>query len=86
MINYSESFKKRVKEAWNNYEEIVKLADAGSEFLGRYLDDGSQGGISVNTVLTATSLEALQQIARSLKIKRDLYSEFWEEKRLNTTQ
>ena len=53
-----------------------KLADEGNVYLGRYLDDSSSNTIHINTVLLATSLEQLQEIARQAKRKLDLYSKW----------
>lgn len=68
-----------VKELYPNYPEMHKLAESGAAFLGRYLDDNCQGGIGVNEILLATSLEELQKKARLLKRKKELYGKWCEQ-------
>lgn len=77
MVNYTESFKQKVRSIYGN--TLDKYLDSNNAFLGRILDDSSQGGISINEVLLATNLESLQKKARELKIKQELYSEYWEQ-------
>lgn len=78
-MQYSKELIKEVKELYPDYKEIWKLADEGSTFLGRYLDDGSHGSIAVDTILLATSLDELQKIARIAKRKKELYSKWCKE-------
>lgn len=75
---YPEDFKQEVKEVYPDYEEMHKLADNNQYFLGRYLDDSSGGGIPLDTVLTALTLEELQQKARIEKRKVNLYRRWGE--------
>jgi len=70
---YSEKLIKEVKECYPNYEKIHQLADEGSVWLGRYLDDSCGGGIPLDTVLTALTLEELQAKARLEKRKLNCY-------------
>ena len=70
---YSEKLIKEVKECYPDYAEIHKLADEGSVWLGRYLDDSSGSGIALDTVLTAITLEELQDKARLAKRKVNVY-------------
>lgn len=65
-----------VKELFPNSPEMHKLADSGNAFLGRYLDDSQQGGISVETILLSTSLDELQKKARNLKRRKQLYGKW----------
>ena len=65
-----------VKELFPDNDQMHKLADEGNVYLGRYLDDSSSNTIHINTVLLATSLEQLQEIARQAKRKLDLYSKW----------
>jgi hypothetical protein len=78
--NYTKEFIDEVKELYPDYKEIHKLADEGSSWLGRYLDDGSSGGIALDTILTALTLEELQVKARLAKRKINLYKK-WDEQR-----
>ena len=58
--------------------EMIKLAENGSVWLGRYLD-GYPVGVPINDVLLATSLDELQKKARLYKRKIDLYAKWCEE-------
>ena len=70
---YSDKLIREVKECYPDYPEMHKLVDDGDAFLGRYLDDSSGGGIAVDTVLTALTLEELQAKARVAKRKTNVY-------------
>ena len=50
-----------------------ELADQGSVWLGRYLDDSSPRAIAIKTVLEARSLEELQTLAQHYKKQQDVY-------------
>jgi len=76
---YSDKLIKEVKECYPEYKEIHRLADTGSVWLGRYLDDSSSGSIGVDRILTALSLEELQDIARREKRKVNVYKMWCEE-------
>ena len=75
MKTYTEQFKQKVRSVHGN--PLDKYLDSNNGFLGRILDDSSQGGIPIDTILLATNLETLQKQARDLKIKKELYSEYW---------
>jgi len=72
-MEYPEDFIKEVKEVYPDSPDMHRLADEGQYFLGRYLDDSSGGGIPLDTVLTALTLEELQVKARTEKRKINLY-------------
>jgi hypothetical protein len=73
---YTQELINEVKELYPNSPEMHRLAESGGVFLGRYLDDNSQGGIGINEILLATSLEELQKKARILKRKKELYAKW----------
>jgi hypothetical protein len=73
---YSAKLIKEVKELYPNSKDMHKLADSGNAFLGRYLDDSCEDSLPLDTILLATSLESLQQKARDMKRKVELY-EMW---------
>jgi hypothetical protein len=75
---YSEKLIKEIKECYPDYTEMHILAETGSVWLGRYLDD-SFGAISVDEVLTALTLEELQVKARLIKRKLNCYKMWCEE-------
>ena len=50
-----------------------ELADEGSAWLGRYLDDSSGGSVPLDTILTATNLQEIQDKARAIKRKANCY-------------
>jgi len=72
-MNYTEDFKKEVKELYPDFPEMHKLLDNGGTFLGRYLDDSCEGSISIKDILDATNLEDLQEKARYMQRKVNLY-------------
>jgi hypothetical protein len=76
---YTAELIKEVKELFPESKDMARLADEGSVFLGRYLDDSSYGGLDVDTILLATSLEELQSRARIMKRKRQLYAKWCEQ-------
>jgi hypothetical protein len=76
---YTQDLIDKVKKVYPNEKEMHRLADEGNAFLGRYLDDSSQGGVALDDILKATSLEEIQKKARNIKIKRELYGEWCEQ-------
>jgi hypothetical protein len=70
---YTEKLIKEVKECFPTYTEMHKLADAGSVWLGRYLDDSTLRCMPLDTILTASSLEELQDKARFIKRQENCY-------------
>jgi hypothetical protein len=73
---YSQELIDEVKELFPNSSEMIRLAEEGNVFLGRYLDDSSPNFISINEILLATSLDELQKEARIRKRKIDLYKKW----------
>jgi len=76
---YSEKLIKMVKEVYPDSPDMHKLADSGNAFLGRYLDDSCESSLPLDTILLATSLESLQQKARDMKRKVELYKMWYDE-------
>lgn len=77
MANYTEDFKIKVRECFGN--QFDEMLSSGNVFLGRFLDDSSTGGISVDKILLATDQESLQNEAMLLKKKKNLYNEYWDQ-------
>jgi hypothetical protein len=78
MAKYSEPFKAKVREVYGN--QFDKMLQDGNEFLGRYLDDSSQGvGVTVDEILVAKSLNTLQEKVRKHKMRKELYAEYYKE-------
>lgn len=73
---YTKELIAEVKELYPTSTEMHKLAENGHVFLGRYLDDSQQGGIDVDAILLATSLDELQNQARTLKRRKELYGKW----------
>ncbi len=73
---YSPELIKEVKELYPNSPEMHFAAENGAAFLGRYLDDSSPTGISIDKILLATSLDELQKEARIMKRKVELYKKW----------
>lgn len=84
---YSQELIKAVKEAYPDYPKVWELADQGSPWLGRYLDDSAPTGIPIDTVLTSTSLDELRTLAFQYKKKSEVYK-MWckEDPRLDKNQ
>ncbi len=78
-MEYTKELIAEVKELYPNSKEMHKLADEGNGFLGRYLDDSSPSGISIDEILLSTSLDELQQKARNHKRKVQLYKKWCEQ-------
>lgn len=76
---YTQELIDEVKELYPDSIEMHELADSGNAFLGRWLDDSSQGGFPIDTILLATSLDDLQKKARVIKRKRELYGKWLKE-------
>lgn len=76
---YTKELIDEVKELYPNSTEMIKHAESGSVWLGRYLDDSSPTGISLDRILLATSLDELQKEARISKRKVELYKKWCEQ-------
>lgn len=76
---YTKELIDEVKELYPESTEMIKHAESGSVWLGRYLDDSCPRAIPINDVLLATSLDELQKKARLYKRKIDLYGKWCEQ-------
>jgi hypothetical protein len=76
---YTKELIDEVKELYPTSTEIIEHAKNGSVWLGRYLDDNSPTAISLDKILSATSLEDLQKEARLSKRKVELYKKWCEQ-------
>lgn len=74
---YPRDFKERVKKKFPYWEELHQLLDSGDVAVGKHLKDNCKTGISMDMILSATSLERLKDCARTAKEINDLYAE-WE--------
>ena len=79
-MTYSKEFIREVKELYPDYPTIHKLVDTGDKFLGNYLN-GSYGGVPIDFVLTALTLEEVQNYARIEKRKKNLYEKWLKEEK-----
>lgn len=77
---YSKQFISKVKAVYPDNKEMHKMAEEGTYFLGRLLDDSQQGSIPVDTILLATSLESLQKQAMKLKVRKEVYADWYDER------
>ncbi len=75
-MQYPEEFAKHVRALFGDDDRIIHALNTGSPWLGRYLDDARYGGIDVDTVLVATSLEKLKEKALRMKMISEAYSEW----------
>lgn len=76
---YTKELIEEVRELYPDSPKMHELAESGHPILGRYLDDSSSGGISIDQILLATTLEELQTKARLLKRKVNLYKKWCEQ-------
>lgn len=76
---YSEKLIKEVKEVFPDTKEMHRLAENGNAMLGRWLDDNSENGISINLILAASTLEEIKDLARKAKRKVELYKMWCDE-------
>ena len=76
---YTQKLITEVKECFPNYLKMHELADQGSVWLGRYLDDSSGGSVPLNDILTSSSLQEIQDKARLIKRKVNCYKLWCEE-------
>lgn len=72
---YSKEFIEKVKDIYPDSPTIIRLAENGDEFLGRYLDDNSACGISPETILN-NSYDNLCKKAIDLQKRKELYA-YW---------
>ncbi|MBK9223409.1 MAG: hypothetical protein IPO16_15000 [Saprospiraceae bacterium] len=70
---YTKELIDEVKALYPTSAEMIKHAENGSVWLGRYLDDSCDTGIHIDKILSASSLEDLQKEARLEKRKVKLY-------------
>ena len=68
-----------VKECFPDNLKMHELANEGSVWLGRYLDDNSTGSVPLDTILTAINLEEIQDKARLIKRKTNCYKMWCDE-------
>ncbi len=76
---YTQELINEVKALYPTSTEMINHAESGSVWLGRYLDDSSPRGISIDRILSSTSLEELQKEATLMKRKVDLYRKWCEQ-------
>lgn len=80
-MQYSEEFKAKVKSIYPDWQDLNNHLENGSEFVGRYLDDSSQGGLSPEEVMQAIdnqNVKALYEKAKTLAAKKALYGEWYD--------
>lgn len=75
-MRYPKQFVERVKTAYPDFDKLHQALDAGSEWVGRYLDDSAPTGMPLKTILEAKSLDSLQAQAQMMQEKVNLYSEW----------
>lgn len=76
-MQYSKELIREIGELYGS--DLKARAEQGQQIVGRYLDDSSHGGISVETILAATSLEELKRKATDLQRKKQLYRKWCKE-------
>ena len=69
---YTKEFIEEVKRVYPNAPEIIKCAEDGDYFLGRYLDDNCESSISIEFIENHSYKELMEKVKR-IKEKRELY-------------
>lgn len=78
-MDYPVDFARKVMEEYDNDSKMAALLEEGNPFLGRYLDDSSQGGISPQAILDALDagdIGGLRARAGTLVRRKELYAEW----------
>ena len=83
-VKYSTEFVDKVKRVYPDFKEMHERADNNDYFLGRYLCDSSPQGVSISSILSATSLEELKAYAKECQERIDLYKEWGYEVQKNS--
>ena len=87
---FTEDFKRRILEAYDNSEDMKKMLEAGEYgFVVRYLDDDRSCGISPDAVIQAYEsgdFTAIYERAKKIKQFEALYSEWYDAAREATAQ
>lgn len=74
---YTKEFIEEVKRVYPDSKEMIRLAEAGDMFLGRYLDDARESGcISAEFILTH-SYDEIIDAAKRENAKNRLYSKWF---------
>lgn len=80
---YPAEFVERVKKEYPDWgvtrPDLHKALDSGNQFVGRYLDDSSQGGIDPKEVVKMIDLgqiQGLRQKADKLARRQNLYRDW----------
>lgn len=77
-MEYPDDFAERVRKEYPG-EETERMLKGGNPFLGRILDDSSQGGISPQAViefLDAGDVDGLRAVATTRVRRKELYAEW----------
>ncbi|MFA6270434.1 MAG: hypothetical protein WC657_04480 [Candidatus Paceibacterota bacterium] len=78
---YPADFVRRAKEEYPNWPDLHKALNSGNEFVGRYLDDSSQGGISpyeIVKLIDQNKVQELRQKADQFIRRKKLYSDWYD--------
>ena len=78
LMFYPEDFKKRLKKAYPDWEELHWRLDNNDYMVGHLLKENMQSAISIDSVLAAKSLEDLQSMAKAMEQRVKLYDEWCE--------
>ena len=73
---YPQEFKDRVKKAYPDRKDLHQLLDDGDRSVGCFLDHKAVIEIHLRDILAATSLEELQEEARTIQKSRELFLEW----------
>lgn len=75
-MQYPKKFIERAKAVYPDFTSLHQALNAGSAWVGRYLDDSAPQSVSLKEILEAKSLQEIQSKALAVKEKQDLYKEW----------
>lgn len=78
-MNYKKDFVTRVKKVYPSCSGLHEALEAGSEWAGRYLCDGSGGRIDSEQIIEMIDkgkIDELRTMAQEIKCRDDLWGEW----------
>lgn len=76
---YTQDLIDEVKALYPHFPKIIQLAETGSALLGRYLVEEERKSMPIEKILSATSLDELQEAALLIQRKDNLYQKWWDQ-------
>lgn len=76
-MSYTKEFIEEVKRVYPNSLEIIKCAENGDDFLGRYLDDNYERNISIEFI-ESHSYDEIMEKTKQIKERGELYRKWFD--------